>query len=61
MHFIKHRYQLKDEGHALFSVQFLANQLVILSHLQFQILFTLSPFFPPFFLPSLEGNFWNLF
>jgi hypothetical protein len=45
MHFIKHRHKLKDEVHTHFSGQVLANQLVILSLFQFQILLTLSPFF----------------
>jgi hypothetical protein len=31
LHFIKHHHQLKNEGHTLFSVQFITNQLVILS------------------------------
>jgi uncharacterized protein with ParB-like and HNH nuclease domain len=45
-HFIKFRHWQKDEGHTLFYVQFLANQLVILCLLKFQILLTLYPFFP---------------
>jgi predicted membrane metal-binding protein len=45
MHLIKQPRQLEDEGHTLFSVQFLTNQLVILSLLQFQILLVISPFF----------------
>jgi hypothetical protein len=52
--------KLKDEGHTLFSVQFLANQL-ILSLLQFPMLLTLSPFFPPSLLLSLQGTFCYLF
>jgi hypothetical protein len=44
-----------------FFVQFLANQLVILSLLKFQMLLTLSPFFPPSLLLSLQGTFWYLF
>jgi hypothetical protein len=61
MRFIKHSHQLKNEGHTLFSVQFLANQFVILSLLRFQILLTLSPFFPPSLLLSLQGFFCYLF
>jgi hypothetical protein len=52
LQFIRQHQWLK-EGHTLFSVQFLANQSVRLSLLQFGILLTLSPCFPPYLLLSL--------
>jgi hypothetical protein len=58
MSFIKHYHWLNDEGHNLFSVQFFANQLVILSLLQFQKLLTLSPFSLPSLLLSMQGIFY---
>jgi hypothetical protein len=45
MRFTKQSHWLKDEGHTLFSVQFPANQLVMLSLLKVQMLLTFSSFF----------------
>jgi hypothetical protein len=56
MCFIKHHHWLKDKSYTLFSVQFLAHQLVMNSLLTFQILPTLSSLFPSLLLASWVGK-----